>query len=138
MNLAESGDFVLINQARLAEQFYGRLFSEHPEMQPFFEGVDLAHQQEKLATALSTIVRQETVGGWVSENYLHGLGKMHLTMRVGRELFPRFIDTLMKSLAELHEADWTMRLEDDWRAALNKSLKLMLSEYDAADSESQS
>lgn len=131
MNLKESASFLLMNQDRLAERFYERLFKEHPETRQFFRGIDMAHQQSKLVSALVTVQRHSTVGGWVSENYLHGLGKKHVALKVTPEMFPHFESVLMKVLVELHENNWTNLLADAWQDALRASVKIMLSEYPA-------
>lgn len=131
MNLEESASFLLVNQDRLAERFYERLFSEHPETRQFFAGIDMAHQQSKLVSALVTVQRHATVGGWVSENYLRGLGKKHVALKVTPEMFPHFESVLIKVLAELHEINWSNFLAVAWQDAIRASVKIMLSEYPA-------
>jgi len=52
-----------------------------------------------------------------------------VSMGIGRELFPRFIDSLLMALGEYHGADWTSVLDAEWRAALDAAAQLILSEY---------
>ena len=133
MNLEESANYILINQSRLADRFYEVLFREHPEVRVFFDGINMDAQRAKLVTALVTVQRQATVGGWVSENYLRDLGKMHVKLGVRPSMFRDFIETLMKVLAEFHDEHWTQDLANDWRHALNASVELMLTAYPSED-----
>lgn len=133
MNIHESAQSILIDQQEFAPRFYEILFQNHPEVRPFFVNVDMHDQRTKLMTALITTERQASTGGWVSENYLKGLGNKHLSMGVGRELFPRFIDSLVMALREHHGADWTAVLETEWRSALDAAAQLILAQYPDGD-----
>lgn len=129
MNVHDSAQSILIDQGAFAPRFYELLFEAYPQTRPFFADVDMHDQRTKLMTALITAERHVTTGGWVSQNYLRGLGKKHQDLGIGRELFPLFIDTLLKTLREFHGSEWGSVLEAEWRQALEAAAGLILEQY---------
>ncbi len=130
MQISDSANLILIDQDEFARQFYDRLFQDFPEAKRFFDGFDLRAQTSKLVTALCTVQRHHDAGGWVSENYLQGLGKKHRELGVTPEMFPRFIATLLTCLREFHGDDWTSMLEMNWSNGLNSAMEIMRMEYE--------
>lgn len=129
MQIHESAQVILIDQQRFAPRFYESLFRDHPETERYFSGVDMPDQRTKLMSALITAERHATTGGWVSENFLAALGRKHLALGVGREMFSMFVDTLIGTLEEHHGSEWTSTLEAEWRRAMDSAVEVMLRQY---------
>lgn len=84
--------------AALVDAFYERVFAD-PELQPFFEGADVArlHEMQRMLFSMA-------LGGPVSYEGLP-LAHVHRGRGIGREHFQRFIEHLFATLEDTTELD---------------------------------
>jgi hemoglobin-like flavoprotein len=64
-----------------------------------------------------------------TRHYLNVLGHRHHLRRIPADLYPKFCDCLLKTLAEFHGCDWDAGLFTEWSEALKMASKTMLEGY---------
>jgi len=131
VQISESLNLVLSERKLLTERFYTeKLFKNHPEFVPYFDGVNMKVQSMMLMMALQGVVCFFGGGNYPAvEQYLQYLGTRHRKFGIPQELFPKFCDALMATIAEFHGESWDEELADQWRAALAGATKIMLEGY---------
>jgi len=101
----------------LAEQFYQRLFENHPEVQPLFSQTSVPRQTGKLVAALqqviSTIRQPEKLTA-----LLHELGRRHERYGARPEHYLAVTDTLLQTMSDFAGKHWTAPVRRAWTAAL--------------------
>ena len=108
----------------LVTNFYERLFGEHPEVRPMFPD-DMSAQSQHLLTALALIVK--SVDNFAAlEQPLKKMGARHVNYGVRQEHYPVVGSTLLAVMADLAGPIWTPELRDDWAAAINAIVTVML------------
>jgi serine phosphatase RsbU (regulator of sigma subunit)/hemoglobin-like flavoprotein len=104
---------------------YINLFDAHPEARAFFEGIDLARQQKKLAAMLALIVtnlrQMEVLLSVLSE-----LGARHIDYGTAPEHYPWVHDALMKSLEKVAGEHWNAETGQAWSDAIMLIAQQML------------
>lgn len=132
MQIAESLDRILSERKLLTEHFYTeKLFKLHPEFVSYFDRTNMKVQPMMLMMALQGVVCYLGGGGNYPavEQYLQYLGTHHRKSGVPEELFSKFCDSLLATVADFHGNDWNEELAVEWRAALDEATKKMLEGY---------
>ncbi|WP_432955915.1 globin domain-containing protein [Micromonospora haikouensis] len=108
----------------VADDFYGRVFTHHPELRVMFPA-ELADQREKFADELQTIVAAiPDLDGFLDRARL--LGARHGGYGVRAAHYRLFRDLLLESFAaELGEA-WTEARASAWRGAYDMVSEAMM------------
>lgn len=114
----------------VAERFYERLFSEYPQLTPFFDGISIKGQQKKLLASLVLLV-QNLHKPEVLNDYLRGLGARHQHYGVVSEQYPLFAENLLSVLEEFCGDVWTTEVEQAWGNTLNTVASIMLEAYES-------
>jgi hemoglobin-like flavoprotein len=114
--LEESFDLVAPRAEALVECFYERLFTNAPEVRPFFAGTDISRRRKLLLGALA-LLRQSLrdLGSIVPT--LQALGTHLATHGVRPEHYPIFGAALLVSLADVGGCEWRDRYTRAWADA---------------------
>jgi hemoglobin-like flavoprotein len=125
-----------LNQILQARDEVGRMFYEHflaqyPEVQRYFQGVDLKRQSILLTTALMIIERHSRHPSPALEQYLQYLGSRHHGLHIPRDAYAVWMKAMLETLQRFHGADWTPVLEGQWRKAFEGAVQLMFEGYEA-------
>lgn len=129
MNLDDSLQNVLSQKEPVIQDFYHRFLEECPEAARLFEGVDLKRQALMLTMALMMVEAHARKDFPAIRHYLHVLGDRHREWGVPRELFPRFRECLIETLAVSQQDDWSDELADEWRTAITRATEVMFEGY---------
>lgn len=102
----------------MVTNFYDRLFTQHPELEPLFS-TDPDEQGRKLMIALNIAVSQLGRLDQVRDS-LRDLGRRHVAYGVLDQQYPPFIEILLESMGTTLGPDaFTHDVEMAWRAAFN-------------------
>ncbi len=107
------------------ERFYENFLASNPAFREMFANTDFANQRELLRRGISMMLlyAQDNVIGKVAvERLAQSHGKDG--MQIGADLYPFWVDSLMKTVAELDD-DFSPELENQWRKELAKGIKAM-------------
>ena len=108
----------------LMSNFYRNLFLCHPGIRWMFQR-NLRNVQEKMfEQVLRAVVDHLDDDAWLDEN-LRALGARHAAYGVTREMYGWFGETLLRTLADALDEDWTDALEAGWAAAYARIVALM-------------
>lgn len=95
-----------------AELFYGRLFSEFPEVQPLFKS-DMKEQGRKLMAMINTAVNSlDNLGPLIPA--VQDMGKRHATYGVKNEDYDKVGAALLWTLEQGLGDDFTPETEQAW------------------------
>jgi hemoglobin-like flavoprotein len=99
----------------------------HPQVRTYFADVNLRAQAVMLTMALK-LVEQHYVHHYPAmRNYLKILGRRHRErLKIPAENFAPFGDCLLVTIQEFHGSEWDPGLEDQWRAAIDEAIAVML------------
>jgi hemoglobin-like flavoprotein len=129
MTIQESMVRVLEKRDDLAALFYEEFFEQHPEAKALFVGVDLQYQTVLLTIALTIIEKHYLTGFPATAMYLKYLGHKHHLRAVPPELFPKWVESLLRALGKFHGRDWDAEAASQWRAALERAAEVTLLGY---------
>jgi hemoglobin-like flavoprotein len=129
MELAESLSRVLNAPQLLGEEFYHRLFEQVPEVQRFFEGIDMRRQAMLVTMALTVIQQHYDQRYPATQAYLNYLGSRHSARGIPIYFYSQWRDTMLDTLASFHGTDWNKELSGQWRSAIDLTINEMLSGY---------
>jgi hemoglobin-like flavoprotein len=114
----------------LADLFYTNLLNRHPEVRPYFEGVNLQRQAVLLTVALKSVEQHHVHHYPAVRRFLKILGhRHHDRFRIPADVFSPFGDCLLESIKEFHGSEWDQDLGHEWRAAIDEAIAVMLEEY---------
>jgi hemoglobin-like flavoprotein len=130
MNIHESLHQVLASKNIFGESFYETFFHRCPEARGFFEGVNLDRQAVQLTMALMVIDKQYSHPYAAAAEYLRYLGTKHHDRSIPKHLYPQWCEAMLETLAKFHESDWDETLENQWREAIEKVIKIMFQGYE--------
>ncbi len=129
MDISESLELVYSSSESIGHRFYDQFFADCPEAITYFEDVDMKRQAVVVTSAL-TLVEQYLVTPFVStEEYFRYLGDQHQKIGIPTEMYPLWIRSMLKALAQLHGTDWDERLESQWRKGFEAATEKMLESY---------
>ena len=110
--------------AEFAASFYQNLFESYPEAKPLFAKTEMASQEKKLLNSLVMVVeglrQPEALAG-----VLRDLGARHVNYGTLRQHYPLVTKTLVRTLKEYLQEDWTPELKTAWVYAFGQITKLM-------------
>jgi hemoglobin-like flavoprotein len=127
--LEESFALLAPSAPDLAERFYARLFSDFPEVEPFFEGVDMAAQKKHLVNSLVLVVNNLRHPDKLHAA-LHALGQRHQNYGIEPEHYDMVAGTLLMVMEEFAGAAWTSAVQEAWEDALGAIASTMLAAYE--------
>lgn len=127
--LEESFALLAPSAPALAERFYARLFSDFPEVEPFFEGVDMAAQKKHLVNSLVLVVNNLRHPDKLHAA-LHALGQRHQNYGIEQEHYDMVAGTLLMVMEEFAGAAWTSQVQEAWENALGVIGSIMLAAYE--------
>jgi hemoglobin-like flavoprotein len=130
MNIHASLEYILQAKDDLAEKFYDRFLTKHPEVKTYFANVDFTRQKIMLTTALMIVERYYASPTAAVEQYLQYLGTKHKEREIPREAYRIWTATMLETMREFHGDRWSSELESQWRAAIDKASELMFEGYD--------
>jgi hemoglobin-like flavoprotein len=129
VDLAESLSRVLNASQLLGEAFYRHLFELVPEVRPYFERVDM-RRQAMLVTMALTIIQQYYDRRYPAmKAYLHYLGSRHAARGIPIDLYSRWRDTLIDTLARFHGNNWSDDIAGHWRRAIDLAIDKVVAGY---------
>ncbi len=129
MTIQDSLRQVLEKRDDLAVLFYEIFFDRHPKAKPYFKDVNLKHQTVLLTMALMVVERHYKSAYLATELYLKYLGHKHHLRAVPPDLYPKWVESLLATLAKFHGPDWDAEAANEWRAALDGASAVMLLGY---------
>jgi hemoglobin-like flavoprotein len=129
MNIQDSLRRVLEERDTVATTFYEVFFERTPEARPLFDGVNMKHQAVLLTMALMVIERHHAHGYPSTALYLKYLGHKHHLRGVPPEMYPKWAEALLATLARFHGPDWDEEAAGQWRSALEGAAQVMLVGY---------
>lgn len=109
--------------AKAADRFYDNLFDAHPEMEAPFLATG------KRPKTMMWMTLQLLVDNLADAESLRmpmeQLGARHLAIGVKDDMYAKFADILLGTIANANEADWTDAHETGWEAALGLMVTFM-------------
>jgi hemoglobin-like flavoprotein len=124
--LEESFDLVVPRAEKLVDRFYERLFTNAPEVRPFFAGTDGSRRRKLLLGALALLRQSLDELGRIGPT-LRALGIHLATYGVRPEHYPIFGAALLVALAEVGGYEWRDRYTRAWADAYVLVQETMLS-----------
>jgi hemoglobin-like flavoprotein len=130
MDIRESVKQVMNSKELLGVSFYNVFFERHPDVQRYFEGIDMRRQTLVLTMALMLVERYYITSFIATERFLQYLGTQHRARGIPRELYPDWVAAMLATLERFHGATWSEALAQQWREALDKAVDIMLQGYE--------
>jgi hemoglobin-like flavoprotein len=129
MNISESIHDILNREEVLADLFYDIFLDRHPDVRPFFIGVDIRQQAVVLTMMLSVIEDFYRHSYPATARYLRLLGQRHKARGIPQELFPIFGQCLLETIRQFHGQKWNAQLSEEWQMGIDKTSKVLLEGY---------
>ena len=131
MDISDSVQRILARDTVVADLFYARYLDDYPQVQRFFESVDLKDQAALLMMALLVIAQNHHHECFATRQYLKLLGRRHAGRKIPAALFPQFSQCLLETLARFHGDDWDANLASQWQGAFDRAIDVMRTGYDS-------
>ena len=129
MDISDSLLKVYSSTALLGKVFYDQFFADCPEAIEYFDEVDMKRQAVVVTMAL-TLVEQYQVSPFApTKAYFEHLGVTHQRMGIPKQMYPHWVDSMLKALAKLHGDEWDDDLEIQWRKGFETAIGMMLESY---------
>jgi hemoglobin-like flavoprotein len=129
MDITESIHEILSRDVIVADLFYDIFLDRHPEVRPFFVGVDIRQQAVVLTMMLSVIEDFYRNSYPATARYLRLLGQRHKARGIPKDLYPIFNQCLLETLGQFHGHEWNAQLSEEWRNGIDKASKVLLDAY---------
>ena len=129
MDLKDSLDVILDESVQFTSRFYQRFLNSYPDVQQFFEGVDMKRQAVVLNHSLVLVAEYARQPHGAVTQYLNLLGWQHYQKDIPQTLYSDWRDCLLETLEEVHGEQWTDTLEANWRNAIHATFDAMLKDY---------
>ena len=110
---------------RLGDLFYRDFLKHYPDLQHYFDKLDLQVQATMLMNALRVVVAHAGERHAAATEYLKILGHRHHQMEIPLDAFPKFTDSMLAALSRFHGPAWSVELAQDWRFALEEAVAAM-------------
>ena len=117
LELQSSLDYVLKNEKRFAQRFYGKVFAIAPELRGLFRA-DMSGQERMLTHMLGGIVYSLSRPEFLKMG-LQTLGRSHEKYGVKPEYYPLVQELLLETIKEELGECYTAKLGEAWRQALS-------------------
>ena len=128
MDLQESVDKISRDGTQLTDSFYKLFFERHPEIKQYFEGTDMLVQSVMLMMTLTAVKQHPDIPN-ASRIYLRLLGTKHKRKGIPKDLYAKFLETLLVALEDYHGDEWDEGLSTQWKKAIEDTQALMLDGY---------
>ncbi|MGB3508726.1 MAG: globin domain-containing protein [Microcoleaceae cyanobacterium] len=110
--------------AEFAASFYENLFAAYPEAKPLFANTDMENQEKKLLNSLVLVVESLRNPEALAE-VLRALGARHINYGTLKQHYPLVGKTILKTLKQYLQEDWTPEVKKAWVYALGQITKFM-------------
>ncbi|MBC8353191.1 MAG: hypothetical protein H8E66_14435 [Planctomycetes bacterium] len=131
MDLNDSISDILDSDLRFGRSFYSTFFKRYPQVEKYFDGVNLHRQAAVLTMTLLVIENYRTAQRPAMSTYLRELGARHNEWDVPLEMYDYFRDSLLESLSQFHGKDWSDNLNSQWDTAIDCTIREMVKAYEA-------
>ena len=134
LQIHESVERILARREVLADFFYDIFLDRHPEVRPYFIGVDIKRQAMSLTMILLLIEHHYLHDSPVTDDYLRTLGREHQARRhVPKHLYGPFRVCLVETLERFHGTEWNATLAQQWADAIDRAAASMIAGYNPDD-----
>jgi len=134
MDIHESIDRILDCEDMIfGDAFYEVFLARYPQVQKYFEGVNMQRQSVLLTMAMLVIEQYEGSAYPAASRYLKELGAKHHEWKIPRDTYPYFRDALLDALRRFHGEDWDDDLADEWGAAIDLTTIQMMKGYEVEE-----
>lgn len=130
MNISKSLDYILNSKEILGHTFYEVFLEDYPEVQKYFEGVNIVRQGVLLTMALIVVEQYYRHPYEATKKYLQYLGTKHHDLNIPKELYPKWQAAMIKTLARIHGDQWDETLSAEWSEAFDRATALMFDGYE--------
>jgi hemoglobin-like flavoprotein len=127
--IAVKDSFGRVYSSRLPERFYEILLHADPKISALFKHTDFARQRELFLHGLISLLDYAD-GKASGQMAIKRLGELHSRkrMNIAPEMFIVWVDSLMKTLAEL-DPEFSPQLEAEWRRTLSPGIDVIKQMY---------
>lgn len=110
----------------LGEKFYEKFLDADPRIRPLFKNTDFTRQKELIVHAIMMLI-EYAEGTPLGDMAISRLGELHSRrrMNVTPDLYPIWVDCLMKTVADL-DPEFSTELECQWRKILQAGVDAMI------------
>ncbi len=129
MDISESLNRILESNDIFGESFYEIFFNSYPDVQAYFDGVDMKRQAVLLTMALTVVEQFYSQQHLATKKYLMYLGMQHHAREIPEGLYTQWRDAMLETLFQFHGDDWTPQLASQWREAIEQTTHVMLQGY---------
>ena len=123
VQLAEASYHRCAESAAFYATFYGHLLASDPRIPPMFAHTEFERQHRLLKHALGLLI---IYAKRANPSLLDRIADRHLEVGVGEELYPFFVESLVRTVAE-HDPEYTPEVGEAWRVAMEPGLEYMRS-----------
>jgi hemoglobin-like flavoprotein len=111
------------------EKFYSIFLDADPRIRPLFKNTDFEKQKGLLLHGMYVLL-QYAEGKAIGKMAVNRLGESHshTKMNIMPDMYPIWVDCLIKALAE-KDPKFSPALEMQWRQALQKGIDIMMTKY---------
>jgi len=124
--LRSSFERVVELSPQVTQRFYEILFARFPQAKRLFGRHSDARQEKMLADALAAVIDHLEDAPWLTAT-LRGLGGKHTSYGVTEEMYAWVGESLIATLAEVLDEEWTPELQSAWVGAFTAIASLMQS-----------
>ncbi|NEO55233.1 MAG: globin [Okeania sp. SIO3B5] len=110
--------------AEFAASFYENLFAAYPEAKPLFANTDMENQQKKLLNSIVLVV-ESLRNPEALAKVLRDLGARHVNYGTLKQHYPLVGKTILKTLKQYLQEDWTPEVKTAWVYALGQITRFM-------------
>jgi hemoglobin-like flavoprotein len=113
----------------LFDTFYDIFFAKSPAIPPKFAETDMQRQKQDVMASVLMALRL-AMGDAVARQYISELAESHNRRHhdIKPELYDLWLDALCESIKK-HDAQYTPKLEQQWREAMRPAIELMTAAY---------
>jgi hemoglobin-like flavoprotein len=122
--LRSSFELVVERQPQLTHRFYEILFERYPQAKPLFQRRTPDAQEKMLSDALVAVMDRLDDAPWLTST-LKQLGATHAGYGVTAQMYDWVGASLLATLAEVAQDEWTPELEAAWTDAYGAIAGLM-------------
>lgn len=134
--LEESFNKIRPHSSDFSKKFYENLFADYPAAEPLFANTSIEKQGSKLFQSLLLVISNLKYPEGLTKE-LQGLGARHVEYGALPEHYPLVGQTLLKTLSQFLEEDWTQELQIAWTDAYTIIAEMMLDGADYAPQDIQ-
>ncbi|HKP30489.1 MAG TPA: globin domain-containing protein [Gemmatimonadales bacterium] len=123
VQLAEASYHRCNESGAFYSRFYQHLLASSPRIPPMFARTEFERQHRLLKHALGLLI---IYAKRANPSLLDRIADRHLEVGVGDDLYPFFVESLVRTVAE-HDPEYTPAIGEAWRVALAPGLEYMRS-----------